>query len=60
MSVEVDPGAGPITRGLGDRHGVAEQAQQTFEQAVARVQPYLTRAPYEDDARFAAIPKTTE
>jgi hypothetical protein len=37
--VEVDVGAGPVTRGLGDRHGVTEQAQQTFEQAVARVQP---------------------
>jgi Trypsin-co-occurring domain 1 len=36
--VEVDA-AGPVTRGLGDRHGVSEQAQQTFEQAVARIQP---------------------
>jgi hypothetical protein len=36
--VEVDA-AGPVTRGLGDRRGVTEQAQQTFEQAVARVQP---------------------
>ena len=37
--VEVDAAVGPVTRGLGDRHEVAEQAQQTFEQAVARVQP---------------------
>jgi hypothetical protein len=38
--VEVSAGiAGPVTRGLGDRHGITEQAQQTFEQAVARVQP---------------------
>jgi hypothetical protein len=38
--VEVDAGAaGSITRGLGDRRRVTEQAQQTFEQAVARVQP---------------------
>jgi Trypsin-co-occurring domain 1 len=38
--VEVDTGAaGPVTRGLGDRRGVTEQAQQTFEEAVARVQP---------------------
>jgi Trypsin-co-occurring domain 1 len=36
--VEVDT-AGPVTRGLGDRHGVTEQARHTFEQAVARVQP---------------------
>jgi hypothetical protein len=36
--VEVDA-AGPVTRGLSDRRGVTEQAQQTFEQAVARVQP---------------------
>ena len=28
-----------MTRGLGYRRGVTEQAQQTFEQAVARVQP---------------------
>jgi hypothetical protein len=31
--------AGPVTRGLGDRRLVTEQAQQTFEQAIARVQP---------------------
>jgi hypothetical protein len=38
--VEVNAaGAGPVTRGLGDRHMLTEQAQQTFEQAVARVQP---------------------
>jgi hypothetical protein len=37
--VEVDAAAGPVTRGLGDRRGVTEQAQQTFEQAIARVQP---------------------
>jgi hypothetical protein len=38
--VEVEgSAAGPVTRGLGDRHGVTEQARQTFEQAVARVQP---------------------
>jgi Trypsin-co-occurring domain 1 len=37
--VEVDAAAGPVTRGLGDQHGVAERAQQTFEQAIARVQP---------------------
>jgi hypothetical protein len=36
--VEVDA-AGPVTRGLGDRRGLTEQAQQTFEQAVTRVQP---------------------
>jgi hypothetical protein len=36
--VEVDA-AGPVTRGLGDRRGVTEHAQQTFEQAIARVQP---------------------
>jgi Trypsin-co-occurring domain 1 len=38
VQVEADA-AGPVTRGLGDRHGVTEQARQTFEQAVARVQP---------------------
>jgi hypothetical protein len=38
--VEVHAGAaGPVTRGLGTRNGVTEQAQHTFEQAVARVQP---------------------
>jgi Trypsin-co-occurring domain 1 len=38
--VEVDAGiVGPVTRGLDDRHRVADQAQQTFEQAIARVQP---------------------
>jgi hypothetical protein len=31
--------AGPVTRGLGDRRLVTEQAHQTFEQAIARVQP---------------------
>jgi hypothetical protein len=31
--------SGPVTRGLGDRQIVSEQAQRTFEQAVARVQP---------------------
>jgi Trypsin-co-occurring domain 1 len=37
--VQVDEAAaGPVTRGLGDRL-VTEQAQQTFEQAIARVQP---------------------
>lgn len=39
---EVDArAAGPARRGLGDRHGVTEQALQTFEQAVARVLPRL-------------------
>jgi hypothetical protein len=41
VQVETDA-AGPVTRGPGDRrdrHAVAEQARQTFEQAVARVQP---------------------
>jgi hypothetical protein len=38
--VQVDEtAAGPVTRGLGDRRLVAEQAEQTFEQAIARVQP---------------------
>jgi len=38
--VEVDAAAaGPVTRGLGDRHGVTEQARQTFEQAIAQVHP---------------------
>ena len=38
--VQVDEAAaGPVTRGLGDRRLVTEQAQQTFEQAIARVQP---------------------
>jgi hypothetical protein len=38
--VQVDEAAagGPVTRGLGDRH-VTAQAAQTFEQAIARVQP---------------------
>jgi Trypsin-co-occurring domain 1 len=38
--VQVDEAAArPVTRGLGDRRLVSEQAQQTFEQAIARVQP---------------------
>jgi hypothetical protein len=38
--VEVNAAAvGPVTRGLGDRHRLPQQAQQTFEQSVARVQP---------------------
>jgi Trypsin-co-occurring domain 1 len=38
--VQVDEAAAePATRGLGDRRLVTEQAQQTFEQAIARVQP---------------------
>lgn len=38
--VQVNEAAGgPVTRGLGDRRLAAEQAQQTFEQAIARVQP---------------------
>jgi hypothetical protein len=38
--VEVDEAtAGPVTRGLADRRLVTEQAQQTFEKAIARVQP---------------------
>jgi Trypsin-co-occurring domain 1 len=38
--VQVDEAtAGPTTRGLGDRHTVTEQAQHTFEDAIARVQP---------------------
>jgi hypothetical protein len=38
--VQVDEAAaGPVTRGLGDRRLVTEQAQQSFEQAIARVQP---------------------
>jgi hypothetical protein len=38
--VQVDEAAaGPVTRGLGDRRLVTEQAHQTFEQAIARVQP---------------------
>jgi Trypsin-co-occurring domain 1 len=38
--VQVDEAAaGPVTRGLGDRRLVTEQAQQTFEHAIARVQP---------------------
>jgi Trypsin-co-occurring domain 1 len=38
--VQVDEAAagGPVTRGLGDRH-VTVQAEQTFEQAIGRVQP---------------------
>jgi Trypsin-co-occurring domain 1 len=37
--VEVDSeSAGPVTRGLGDRRTV-QHAQQTFEQAISRVQP---------------------
>jgi hypothetical protein len=37
--VEVDSEAGgPVTRGLGDRR-IVQQAQQTFEQAISRVQP---------------------
>jgi hypothetical protein len=38
VEVQADA-AGPVTRGLGDRHGMTEQARQTFEEAVARVQP---------------------
>lgn len=39
VPVAVDTTAsGTVTRGWGDRH-VVEQAQQTFEQAIARVQP---------------------
>jgi Trypsin-co-occurring domain 1 len=38
--VQVDEAAaGPATRGLGDRRLVTERAQQTFEQAITRVQP---------------------
>jgi|SRR5215218_4964219 len=38
--VQVDEAAaGPATRGLGDRRLVTEQAHQTFEQAITRVQP---------------------
>src|SRR6266511_662398 len=38
--VQVDEAAAePATRGLGDRRLVTERAQQTFEQAIARVQP---------------------
>jgi hypothetical protein len=38
--VQVDEvAAGPVTRGLGDRRLVIEHAEQTFEQAIARVQP---------------------
>jgi hypothetical protein len=38
--VQVDEAAaGPVTRGLGDRRLVTEQAQQTLKQAIARVQP---------------------
>lgn len=41
--VQVDDGApGDVTRGWGDRDNrVVEQAQQSFEQAVARVQPAI-------------------
>lgn len=38
--VQVDEAPpGPATRGLGNRHVVTEQAQQTFEDAIARIQP---------------------
>lgn len=38
--VQVDEaGSGPVTRGLGDRHTVTEQARLTFEEAIGRVQP---------------------
>jgi Trypsin-co-occurring domain 1 len=38
--VQVDEAvAGPATRGLGGQRLVTEQARQTFEQAIARVQP---------------------
>jgi Trypsin-co-occurring domain 1 len=38
--VQVDEaGSGPVTRGLGDRHTVTEQARLTFEDAISRVQP---------------------
>lgn len=40
MLVQVDESvAGPATRGLGGQRLVTEQAQQTFEQAITRVQP---------------------
>jgi hypothetical protein len=39
LLVQVDTGtSGPVTRGLGGR-AVTEQAQQTFEEAVRKVQP---------------------
>jgi hypothetical protein len=38
--VQVDEAAaGPVTRGLGDRRTVTEQARHTFEDAISRVQP---------------------
>jgi hypothetical protein len=40
--VQVDDGhAGEVTRGWGDRERVVEHAQQSFEQAVSRVQPAI-------------------
>jgi hypothetical protein len=40
--VQVDDGhAGGVTRGWGDRERVVEHAQQSFEQAVSRVQPAI-------------------
>ena len=38
--VEVTEQTGPVTRGLGSA-AIAERAQQTFEEAIARVQPAL-------------------
>ena len=38
--VQVDEAApAPVTRGLGDRRAVTEQARLTFEDAISRVQP---------------------
>lgn len=38
--VQVDEAApGPVTRGLGDRAVLTEQAGHTFEEAIGRVQP---------------------
>jgi Trypsin-co-occurring domain 1 len=38
--VQVDEAApGPVTRGLGDRPMLTEQARHTFEDAIGRVQP---------------------
>jgi hypothetical protein len=36
-----DHGSGEVTRGWGDRERVIEHAQQSFEQAVSRVQPAI-------------------